>query len=176
MISVAKIANVLDTHVDNIHDQWLVLWRGLKALVLCAGLSLMLLEPAMAEQPRKLAPSDLGAGKTIDQSITLEAIESLWGCPTNRKNVEPIPGDPGRIVVVYEFPEKRLLADFSDTPAIQPNLADQRGVSAVEFHFNLDGSLIFATEWSPLRAVGGDLVKIHIVKGRGHYLPGSCGD
>ncbi len=144
--------------------------------LLAAGAVVSLLiaaQPSMADT----APSNLGAGQTIDRSIALDGIAALWGCPSERQEIESIPGVEGRSILTYRFPVLRLEGQFVDS--LSPTGYQTRLFDIVAFHFAHDGSLIFMEQIEPGNrpiAVGGDLAGFRILPGAGHVRPPNCMD
>jgi len=117
------------------------------------------------------APDNLGVGRTIDESVTLTEIQALWGNPTRRENIAPIPGAPGRVILTYAFPEARLEARMADMSAAAGY--QTRKFDVIRFHFETSGSLIFMEQGSKTNlpeAIGGDIESVKILPGEGHYL------
>ena len=142
----------------------LCLWVQLFFLILFAGLG-----PAMGEVGA--APDNLGVGHKITQNITYEEITNLWGRPTRKIDVEGLQDLPGRTILHYRFPDKRLLGLFYD--GVFTKLTRKNAFGSVEFHFNFDGSLIFMAETISQDggvASGEELRSFNILPGKGHIF------
>lgn len=118
------------------------------------------------------APPDLGAGQQLKPTVKLDDVIALWGCATERKEVPDIPGAEGRTILSYRFPTKRLIGLYEDGSEPTP-----RPMSALAFHFDKKGSLIFFEELEegnlPI-AIGGNLVGVEVKPGPGHFRGAGC--